>query len=173
MWNLIKKDYGHVDSITNIDDNDDDDFLISAFSLISEVKPVNEDTSQPSASTEPLLSTEPSTSSLTYVSNTELKSLIVDLQEKVTAGKENVPTRTQEVLKKIGDSLRCIICMEICNCDNLFFCIHCGRMVGCFTCCVGLDKCPTCREEFVNCETCTRKVAFKVPGLDALLNQGQ
>ncbi|XP_057317347.1 uncharacterized protein LOC130662481 [Hydractinia symbiolongicarpus] len=105
MWNLIKKDYSHVDSITNIDDDDDDDFLISAFPLISEVKHVNEDTSQPSPSTEPLISTEPSTSSLTYVSNTELKSLIVDLQEKVAAGKENVPPHTQEVLKKIGDSL--------------------------------------------------------------------
>lgn len=55
--------------------------------------------------------------------------------------------RDSETLDSVKTTFKCLICLEI-HCSMMFFCIYgCGRLIGCFTCCYRLNRCPNCRKK--------------------------
>ena len=100
----------------------------------------------------------PTTSGNTYVSNQELKDLILALTNFVASSAttnndnttENVSATLTELpafTAKINDCLKCVICFEK-NLQSLSCCIHCGRFIGCFECIIHVDGSPICQKKF-------------------------
>jgi len=75
----------------------------------------------------------------------------------------------EQSVNSIRECFKCDICFNS-EYNFFYFCSDCGRMVGCFTCAVKLDRCPTCRKRLPSKKN---RVPYMIPGLAAALNEGE
>ena len=169
MWMLIKGDYGHEETEVLSENEEDDDYLLR--SVFTNETPVTVPTPATSVvKDDDGAAPSSSKSGDWYVSNRHLKETIIAMQENImkSLGKENIPLKDekyQTAFNKMKDCLKCLICLEVCDTNSVSFCPDCGRMIGCFTCVVNLQKCPVCREDFS-----AELRGYKIPGLADILS---
>jgi len=161
MWSLVANDYGYEN---NEDSNDDDDIDNDIFLRSVFPDAIPSSSSNAGEATRNLPSGN-------YVSNSDLKGMLVEIKELCESRKTENENAQSDNLKaivvKIKEVLKCVVCMDSTHPDNMSFCESCGRFIGCFMPCISnLDKCPLCREEFPN----VILVPFRIPGLIDILN---
>ena len=122
----------------------------------------------------------------TYVSNQELKDLILTLTNFATSSVTTISDNTTEsasvgltelpaLTEKTNDCFKCAIYFEK-NLPSLRFCMHCGRFIGCLECIINhVIRCLISRKNFkIKCTSCDEDIklsrnAMRIPGLSVAL----